>query len=505
MRLRPSREASASATRLFRTSLGLVFIAAFCLPLADIEIHTADPWLELGRIGAGLLSPDFWSVEQLVTALVNTLAFALVGVAIAVPAGGLLALCFSWRTVRLFCAFIRSIHELFWALLLLQLFGLSTLTGVLAIAIPYAGIFAKVYAEILEESDSGAWQLLPPGSHRLSRFFYSRLPQAYLHIKSYTQYRLECAIRSSAVLGFIGLPTLGFHLETAFKQGLYSQAAALLYLFFLLIFSLRSLFGKRWLLPVYLLGAIAWLPWQQQFDWGLIVRFISEDMLPAPLRGQSVTESQSWSNLWQWCLYLIKGQAASGVLNTMLLGFIAMVATGLVTLLLFPLVSNQFFRRPGRTAGQLLLVIFRSIPELMLAFVALLVLGPSMLPALLALALHNGAIIAHLIGRYSDSLVLREDSTTGLNRYLFEVIPRIYRQFLAFLFYRWEVILRETAILGILGIQTLGFYIDSAFEELRFDRAVFLILIAAALNMLVDSVARWLRLRLQLSNCPQPR
>ncbi len=500
-----TRDANASATRLVSTSLGFVAIAGFCLLLADIEINTADPWLELGRIGAGLLSPDFWSLEQLLEALINTLAFALLGVALAIPIGGLLALGFKWRLVRLYCAFTRSIHELFWALLLMQLLGLSTLTGVLAIAIPYAGTFAKVYAEILEESDRQAWRLLPPGSGWLSSFLYTRLPQVYPHLKSYTQYRLECGIRSSAVLGFIGLPTLGFHLETAFKQGLYSQAAALLYLFFILILSLRSLFGRRWLLPLYLIGAIAWLPWQQQFDWGLIARFISEDMLPAPLRGHSLADPQSWSNLWLWCWSLLRDQAANGIANTLLLSLIAMVATGLVTLVMFPLVSSQFFRRPGRTAGQLLLVVFRSIPELMFAFVALLVLGPSMLPALLALALHNGAIIAHLIGRYSDTLVLRDDATTGFNRYLFEVLPRIYRQFLAFLFYRWEVILRETAILGILGIQTLGFYIDSAFEELRFDRALFLILIAAALNMSVDSVARWLRLRLQLTNLPQLR
>ena len=31
-----------------------------------------------------------------------------------------------------------------------------------------------------------------------------------------------------------------------------------------------------------------------------------------------------------------------------------------------------------------------------------------------------------------------------------------------FLFYRWEIILRESAILGILGVYTLGFYVDSA-------------------------------------------
>jgi phosphonate transport system permease protein len=74
---------------------------------------------------------------------------------------------------------------------------------------------------------------------------------------------------------------------------------------------------------------------------------------------------------------------------------------------------------------------------------------------------------------------------------------------LAFLFYRWEVILRETAILGILGIATLGFYIDSAFEEFRFDRALILILASAMLNIGVDNFARWLRQRLHLKSMPE--
>ena len=39
-----------------------------------------------------------------------------------------------------------------------------------------------------------------------------------------------------------------------------------------------------------------------------------------------------------------------------------------------------------------------------------------------------------------------------LNRYAHEVLQRVYGQFLAILFYRWEVMMRESAILGILGI-----------------------------------------------------
>ncbi len=83
------------------------------------------------------------------------------------------------------------------------------------------------------------------------------------------------------------------------------------------------------------------------------------------------------------------------------------------------------------------------------------------------------------------------------------MLPRIYGQFLAFLFYRWEVILRETAILGILGILTLGFYVDSAIADIRMDRAVFLIIITAFLNIGVDALSRAIRAKIRLTTTPE--
>ena len=73
---------------------------------------------------------------------------------------------------------------------------------------------------------------------------------------------------------------------------------------------------------------------------------------------------------------------------------------------------------------------------------------------------------------------------------------------MAFLFYRWEIIFRETAILGILGISTLGFYIDSAIQELRMDRAVLVIVITALINIGIDVVSRRLRSKLHLNLAP---
>ena len=63
----------------------------------------------------------------------------------------------------------------------------------------------------------------------------------------------------------------------------------------------------------------------------------------------------------------------------------------------------------------------------------------------------------------------------------------------------------DRRILGILGIATLGFYVDSAFADLRFDRALFLILITAMLNICVDAISRTIRNRLRLQTTLEER
>jgi phosphonate transport system permease protein len=178
------------------------------------------------------------------------------------------------------------------------------------------------------------------------------------------------------------------------------------------------------------------------------------------------------------------------------------VATGILSLLAFPLISNHFGGPIRRTAGHVVLVIVRSTPEYILAYILLQLWGPSMLPAVVALALHNGGIIGHLIGRQTNAIKLRPDAAKGFNRYSWELVPRVYRSFLAFLFYRWEIIMRETAILGILGIYTLGFYVDSAIQNIRFDRAMVLILITALLNIGIDTLGRYIRRKLALQTMP---
>jgi phosphonate transport system permease protein len=489
---------------MLRTSLYFVGIAVLALLLSDISITTFDPWQELGKMATGMLTPDFTSTSGLFLALLNTLSFALLGITIAVICGSVMALYFGHVTIRLFCAFIRSVHELFWAFLLMPLTGLNATCGILAIAIPYAGVFAKIFAEIAQESDRNPAEGLSATVSPISRFLYTTLPIIYQDLKNYTSYRFECALRSSAILGFIGLPTLGYHLETAFREGMYSEAAALLYCFYLLILSLH-IWARPQLILIPLLAAVFWISWDTSLSLANASRFLSYDIIPWPIRQAgfydgSQTLQFSLVPVLHWLYDIIVSQALPGIWNTVLLTQIALVCSALFALVSFPPATSNLCGRAGRGTSHLLLVVLRTTPEYILAYVFLQLWGPSMLPAIGALFLHNGAILAYLTARNANLLVLPFDaSRKRLNRFFFELLPRIYGQFLAFLFYRWEVIMRESAILGILGIPTLGYFIDSAISLDHLDTALLLIIISGLLNMAVDSCSQIIRRRLRIS------
>jgi phosphonate transport system permease protein len=131
---------------------------------------------------------------------------------------------------------LRSVPELIWALIFVRVVGLGPTAGVIAIALTYGGMLGKVYAEILESGDEQVTQsLLRNGAGRLQAFFYGLLPQNAAELTSYSVYRWECAIRSSAVLGFVGAGGLGQQMDASMKMFNGSEVATMLIVFMSLV------------------------------------------------------------------------------------------------------------------------------------------------------------------------------------------------------------------------------------------------------------------------------
>ena len=470
-----------SANKNLNVSLIFLLIGLVSFIFADLSISTLDPFLETGKFFGGLIDINFTNADYIIEALLNTITIAIMAIFISCVFGFIFAIVFKSMIVRIGLAFTRAIHELFWALIFLQIFGLNTLSALLAIIIPYSAILGKVYAEILEENDHFPNELR--GRNKISYFLYTLLPDAFPHIVAYTLYRFECALRSTAILGFVGITTLGYHLSSFFMQGYYADVWAILILFYVVIATIRYWFNKYTFIPL-IIASFAYTKDWGDLNWDNLVRFFTSDIVPAPFK-----YDYSFEKGMAWFERLFTDEILVGVFNTILVTQLSLILTAIFALVFFPIVAKKFTKIPF--IGHVFLVVLRSTPEYILAYIFLQLFGPSMLPAALALMLHNGAIISFLIGTQTNEMVLRQDATNRkVELYFYEVLPRIYSQFLAFLFYRWEIIMRESAILGILGVATLGFFIDSAIADFRLDKMFLLLIVTALLNILIDLISK---------------
>lgn len=137
---------------------------------------------------------------------------------------------------RLLIILMRSIHELMWAVLFLAAIGLNNLAAVIAIAIPYAGTLAKIFSELIDEAPrDSAYSLRGLGASGVQIYCFALLPSALPDLIAYAFYRFECVLRSSAILGFFGFPTLGLYIRQSFNATNYGEVWTFLYALFALV------------------------------------------------------------------------------------------------------------------------------------------------------------------------------------------------------------------------------------------------------------------------------
>ncbi|MBD3222295.1 hypothetical protein GF314_13740 [bacterium] len=137
---------------------------------------------------------------------------------------------------RLLAAALRSVHELLWAVLFLAALGITPLAAVAAIALPYAGTLAKVFGEMIDEAPRpAAGALRELGAAPVVVLAFGLLPRALPDMTAYALYRFECGLRSAAVLGFFGFPTLGYYIAASFENLYYGEVWTYLYVLLALV------------------------------------------------------------------------------------------------------------------------------------------------------------------------------------------------------------------------------------------------------------------------------
>ncbi|MCU1649039.1 MAG: phnE [Pseudonocardia sp.] len=170
-------------------------------------------------------------------ALVATVAATLVSIPFGAAAARPLTVSrYLAAPVRAVAAFLRAIPDLVWALVFVAAVGLGPFAGVLALTVHSVGMLVRLFAEAIEEMDTGpADALFTAGATRAQVFSHAVLPELAPTLGSLVLYRLEQNVRASLVLGFVGAGGIGFQLLSAMEEFQYRQASMLLIVLFALV------------------------------------------------------------------------------------------------------------------------------------------------------------------------------------------------------------------------------------------------------------------------------
>jgi phosphonate transport system permease protein len=486
------------------------------------EIVNPDGWSSFARFWTAVADPELSSefLRLTIDAAIVTLSFAVLGTTLSLVIGAVGALFLSelvtgrglvWRVARAVMVVPRAVHEIIWALLLIQIFGFDPLVAVMAIGVPFGAVTARVFAETIDEADPAPYRALrASGAPRLSALCYGVAPNIRGELISYSFYRFECAIRSAAVLGVIGAGGVGFQLGLSFESLRYHEIWTLIAALMILSgitdwwsSSVRrsarpgvgavSLVGVAVLIPV----SWRWAGLDLSTLWSSRTRSLAVDLVGdlLPFR----LGPGGWSEL------------IDASVDTVAMSVLALAIAGIGGLALGAASARPTQRtaRPtllgltARGAVRTVLLLFRAVPAPVWAFLAVLILFPGMWPGAVALGVYNLGVLGRLFAETiedrdthpADALTL--SGATRTQNLFYATLPAAGPRLVSLALYRWEVIVRETVVVGVVGAGGLGQLINEHLAARDFAAVAgamaALVVVAAAIDAISAAVRRQLR------------
>lgn len=441
----------------------------------------------------------------------------------------------------------RSVHELVWALLFVSVLGLDPLAAVLAIAVPFGAQTAKVFGETLDGVPPGPLLALRnAGARPIAALCYGLFPPAAPLLLSYAFYRFECAIRSAVVLGVLGLGGLGQELVVSLQSRNWDEVWTLVWAV-LLLSAVVDLWNSRLRRD---LAVVTCADWSGGRDagarrssrdedrnarpatsrWarasavvvvlGLLVAWLASDVSLSGLSSPRTRDLTVRLLDEMWPPALPPGgwpALAEAILDTVAMAVLAMAVAVIITLVIGPWAgrarhasfdertrpTRHIPRRVAWWAARAVLLVLRSVPPTVWAVIALLALFPGVLPGALALGLYTGGILGRLVAEAWESVdtrprdALRAIGTRGWLASVAAVVPPSAHHLLTYTLYRFEICIRETAVVGVVGAAGLGRLLSENLAAFRWPAVTTLLLASFALSVGGEAVGRRLRRALQ--------
>ncbi len=394
---------------------------------------------------------------------------------------------FIGKILKRILAIPRSIHEVIWGILFIQILGLNIWVAIFAIVIPYSSLTARVVSDQLDNIDiQPLIALRLTGAKSITSFITILCPQLIPILSTYGGYRLECSIRSATLLGMFGLGGIGTELYLTLQSLEFREMWSCLWMIFAVMISLENF--------------LKWMRYSnnkeinlQRYYTRLIYTFIltisvslswlyfREVDLFAPLNFASI----SLPTFFEIKTAYLELPLTNLIFTTIVITFLAAgIAIGTPPLLLVSF--------PGKLSikiQSIFWIFFRLIPPPLTAIVILFCTSPNISVAALSLGITNMGVMGRLL---TDSLFNQNKGiyiamkSTGSNEKaatLYGILSPKTKSYLAYASYRTDVLLRETAIVGAVGGVGLGWQLQESLSAFDWAQVIVITSVFALLTI----------------------
>jgi phosphonate transport system permease protein len=192
--------------------------------------------------------------------------------------------------------------------------------------------------------------------------------------------------------------------------------------------------------------------------------------------------------------------ATAGLSLALLLGVpLAFLACDTLSISALPSGQMSFAASVVRRGVRGLLVVLRSVPELVWALLLVRVVGLGPTAGVLAIALSYSGMLGKVFAEVVDSApraASRALLVQGASRWsalLHAVLPQSAAELLSYTLFRWECAVRGTVMMGFVGAGGLGQQMEISMKMFAGGEVVTLLAVFVALVALADVVSKRLR------------
>jgi phosphonate transport system permease protein len=204
---------------------------------------------------------------------------------------------------------------------------------------------------------------------------------------------------------------------------------------------------------------------------------------------------------WGGILDYAQASVVKGIIESIHIAWIGTLIGAMLSLPLAFLGANTLFPVISRGVKALSSTI-RAVPEILLAIYLIPIVGLGAAAGALAIGLHSVGMLSKLGAEVVESIdmgpveAVEAAGGSRLAAIRYAVLPQVVPEILAQWLFRFELNLRASAILGVVGAGGVGALLLNALRYRQFDKAAAVLILTVVAVLAIDMISSALRRRL---------